>query len=367
MKKDVYYELCRILKFAWSENCRHMFELVCPDEEEASVLAQLKNSITASAVAQKLNLPLETVKGHIESLMRKGTTAFMGNDPNGKPLYKFGAYGINATTEEFTDGISYAIGMLHYDPETDRLDDPKYQDILDACAKFMEEDWYRFERTDELMHGRQVGLIGYGPTVQPAHLALEKSNIELPDDAKHWDNRYRAEKAISIDATVCPCRFRKGITKEYPLLTCTFMNDGKRFYPPFDNEVKIGTRKRISKEEYLKIQAEGERSGMIHTGEVCLCEETVCNIIYPAMKYATLAECMRPAPFKSVDNENAKAPCTACGICISKCRFGAIEMVEDNAGNKKAIVNKDKCYGCGACVVMCSNDCHKLIYEPKGE
>ncbi len=43
--------------------------------------------------------------------------------------------------------------------------------------------------------------------------------------------------------------------------------------------------------------------------------------------------------------------CVGCGICVKKCPYGAIEMVD-----KKAVIDLEKCTLCGACVVACKFD-----------
>jgi predicted Fe-Mo cluster-binding NifX family protein/ferredoxin len=47
-----------------------------------------------------------------------------------------------------------------------------------------------------------------------------------------------------------------------------------------------------------------------------------------------------------IDSEN----CTGCGICISVCPTGAIEV------NQQAVVNEEACNGCAACVSECPNE-----------
>ena len=54
--------------------------------------------------------------------------------------------------------------------------------------------------------------------------------------------------------------------------------------------------------------------------------------------------------------------CTACGVCVETCPFGAISLGESLA------INRDECMGCGVCQAQCTSDALTLIRaSDKGE
>jgi heterodisulfide reductase subunit A-like polyferredoxin len=52
--------------------------------------------------------------------------------------------------------------------------------------------------------------------------------------------------------------------------------------------------------------------------------------------------------------------CTGCRQCMRLCQFGAISY---SASNKKAVIDRMKCFGCGICRSACIKDAIRL--EPR--
>ena len=44
--------------------------------------------------------------------------------------------------------------------------------------------------------------------------------------------------------------------------------------------------------------------------------------------------------------------CTACGLCLDACPYGAIEMTAGE-GKPVAVISETGCKGCGGCVPVC--------------
>ena len=53
--------------------------------------------------------------------------------------------------------------------------------------------------------------------------------------------------------------------------------------------------------------------------------------------------------------------CTGCGACVEACRFGAVELIMG-----KARVRSTACEGCGVCAHICPVDAVELIPETAG-
>lgn len=51
--------------------------------------------------------------------------------------------------------------------------------------------------------------------------------------------------------------------------------------------------------------------------------------------------------------------CVGCGVCVSACPHGAIEINEDG----KAVIDEEKCQGCGACTDVCNFEAIKEILK----
>ena len=55
--------------------------------------------------------------------------------------------------------------------------------------------------------------------------------------------------------------------------------------------------------------------------------------------------------------------CRGCGQCFEACPFGAIEMKEDNMGERKAIIIEMHCQGCGTCLSVCPTGAVDTTYK----
>ncbi len=362
--RDAYDTLTRKLDYPTSVTLRRIFELAM-SLEEAELLVEMP--ATVEALAEKLNREPKIVKEQIERLYWIGLLIETLN-PDGSVTY---SQPVPTCIETVSDNMMYAIGG-NYAPKSgkttaqdlwSRLDD-KTLKICDLWNKFFYEEWYRWQRVNELVH-RNIeilgGSAGYARAfgIMPAARALEKSEAMGTEILPEWDLREIARKGEKgIYSRVCTCRTRaKGC--DFPLWVCGAYWDGM---PGRDvnTEVRADRRGHLHKysgEEWLEIMLRGEEDMMmVHMGDAwmvaCNCCRDCCNYIDPLSRYAEPWEGVHPSPYRAIVNCEVCEGCTQ--DCFPRCAFKVIEGKKDlSDGEIKPYVDPDKCVGCGQCVVGC--------------
>ncbi len=69
-------------------------------------------------------------------------------------------------------------------------------------------------------------------------------------------------------------------------------------------------------------------------------------ILHPSVRIDNQFFCGHEAEIRQVD-------CVGCGACLANCRFEAVKMLGDNAGEAEFSIDASSCEGCGACVRLC--------------
>jgi NAD-dependent dihydropyrimidine dehydrogenase PreA subunit len=108
---------------------------------------------------------------------------------------------------------------------------------------------------------------------------------------------------------------------------------------------------------YFKKEMKGRFFALCNCCECCCIGMRMWNMLEGAVPYLAAS-----GYAMSVTEE-----CTGCGVCAEEkgCPFHAISMDEEN---ERAVINHDRCMGCGACERTCDADALKLALDPsKGE
>ncbi len=184
------------------------------------------------------------------------------------------------------------------------------------------------------------------PTPLMRVVAVEKSVASKDRVHPYEEVKNLINKANYLALTNCACRV--SVAKcDKPKEVCLIFDGPAEFL------VERGFAREISKEEGVKVLDQAEQAGLVHTstnsadraGVICNCCPCCCTILRgrTQLKHPHAFE---PSRFEAKVNSD---DCTACAICADeRCPMKAIE-IQDNA----AVVNPVECIGCGLCVSGC--------------
>jgi NAD-dependent dihydropyrimidine dehydrogenase PreA subunit len=228
--------------------------------------------------------------------------------------------------------------------------------VKDLWKDYFYNEWsYEFLKHTEQM----IKMSGKNLPISPAIESLERSKNLNPDDIMIEENfRKRIENAKSRIIAPCGCRLTWGHKNhgdgKTPFYTCFAVFDRPR------GEYYLNKPGRILKEVTLKESIDAalasEDAGLVHWGD-CYCCDCCCENLYPITRDKRY-DLMTPNRFAAVVDEDK---CTGCQVCMTRCKFEAIEMKPVRGTKKhKAWVNPDKCKGCGICVIKCKTDALRM-------
>jgi NAD-dependent dihydropyrimidine dehydrogenase PreA subunit len=365
--RDAYDVITRKLGYPSSATLRKILELAM-SLEEAELLLAMPGTI--ESLAAKVNRDSKVVKDQIERMYWVGLIMEQKNSDGTVTYTQPTPFWSIETT---SDQMMWALGSNPNVPKSGKTTaqdlwgklDNKTIEICDLWNKFFYEEWYRWQRPNELVHRNMEmlgGAAGLARTfgIMPAVVSLMKSEVLGTEILPEWDLREiarRAEKGIY--SRVCTCRTRaKGC--DFPLWTCGAYWDGM---PGRDvnAEVQADRRSQLHKhsgEEWLELMIRAEEDQMmVHIGDpwfvVCNCCRDCCNWLVPLCMYSAEPwEGVHPSPYRAVVNSDLCEGCTQ--DCFPRCAFKVIEEVkEPSTGKVKPYIDPDKCTGCGQCVVGC--------------
>jgi Na+-translocating ferredoxin:NAD+ oxidoreductase subunit B len=192
------------------------------------------------------------------------------------------------------------------------------------------------------------------PTPLMRVVAVEKSitaenRVHPYEEVKNFINN-----ANFIALTQCACRV--SVAKcDRPKDVCLIFDETGEFL------VERGLARQINKEEGMKVLDRAEEAGLVHTSNnssdrallICNCCPCCCTVLRgrTQLKHPHAFE---PSRFEAhIKSEE----CTGCAICADeRCPAKAIEMKED-----VAVVNVAECIGCGLCVSGCPTGAIELM------
>ncbi len=174
-----------------------------------------------------------------------------------------------------------------------------------------------------------------------------------------------ADSGYTIAVGTCPCRRARN------MLSDTVPNNTDMVFGRWAEEYLRnypGLYSRLTREEALEALESFDLNGFIHqiygfplregaAFVMCNCAQDVCIPLkayreqgYPAFRKGRSVALVDAGSCLGVDE---------CGVCLARCPFEARKVVDG-----KSMVERDKCYGCGACVVTCKGEATRLERKP---
>ncbi len=245
--------------------------------------------------------------------------------------------------------------------------DPAVEEMLRALAWQVSDNAQSADTS--LYHGKVVRL------QDALKLVTQKEDLKITPPERVIPFKIARDIVLenpgSIVVGTCPCRS----AAPNPCLppgqqdVCIFLGDPWATFMDEHN----ATYHRISQEEAVKVLQFCHEKGFVHTAyfehaagnrmdAICNCCSCCCMGVRMWKLMEGTLPLLAPSGYVAEVNED----CDGCGFCAEDtCTFSAISMSEDG---QVAVVDMNKCMGCGVCEDVCPVDALHLRREPsKGD
>jgi len=165
---------------------------------------------------------------------------------------------------------------------------------------------------------------------------------------------------IGLIACICRKAARAIDERNEHEYTCMGMGVGMLKWERWPERYKGGV-KFVNIDEAKEWNHEMDRRGFVHLlmtfgapfiGGFCQCDYPDCGALRGAVDFGTGT--LKSHYVAMVDYDI----CNGCGICASRCQFGALKF---EVTSRKANIDQFKCYGCGLCETGCPRGAIKLV------
>lgn len=301
-----------------SEELHRILECAMSDEETQFIL---ELPALPADVAAKLNMTKQAVEDKIKDLAQRGVIV------RSRKGYRY----------------PRDLGTLH-------------DNILASAPQYipdgMEKLWMDLYEGKQWWREIGEGLASYGLKVLriiPAEKSISPDIKLLP-----YESMTEIIEANRDLISVRNCCCRVGAKKcHHPVDVCMQFK-GRAEYDLFRN----GGRK-VSVDEAVSVALQAVGSGLVPTVTnisimdnlefICFCCGDCCLVLDPLLRLQKVPDVIAFSRFEAKINAET---CNGCRHCVPRCHFGAID-IKPVGGEMKAVLDPDKCVGCGVCELSC--------------
>jgi ferredoxin len=170
-------------------------------------------------------------------------------------------------------------------------------------------------------------------------------------------------KANLIVLLDCICRTYRN-NCDNPLNVCVDLDDLAERDLTNEDFQKLNPRI-VTKEEALDALAKSHEAGLVHmayalgvdndpdhVNAICSCCSCCCAILSATLRYGLAPHLLTSDTVSQTDSSK----CTACGVCVDRCQFGAREIVDGSLN-----VDYGLCFGCSSCSITCPTGAVSIV------
>ncbi|UCG02272.1 MAG: 4Fe-4S binding protein [Candidatus Heimdallarchaeota archaeon] len=239
--------------------------------------------------------------------------------------------------------LQFAIGMYEY--QVDHITKEFYQD----CEEYLFEEFKNEFYKTKIPQLRPIPISKNIPSDHP---------IAIYDDIRNIIAHTEGEFSVMN----CICKQGKDLVEQSCQVTeiretCILFPNPTSYFRRFN------ISRPVSNEEVLQILDQAEEAGLViqpgnsqEPNFICCCCGDCCGVLTMAKTYSKPSELFSSNYYAIIDPDR----CNGCGSCQKRCQMEALVITKE-----KTSVNLDRCIGCGLCVIKCPNEAITLNEKVK--